>query len=60
LDSIKNVRQCDNLFATTYLPGLPQDLSYDQNYQFGYILEGLGMEAVGIFYGHLVSFLAIW
>jgi hypothetical protein len=27
--------------------------------QFEYILEGLGTENVGIFFGHLVSFMAI-
>jgi hypothetical protein len=33
--------------------GLPDGLFYYQKSQFGYILEGLGMEN-GIFYCHLV------
>jgi hypothetical protein len=42
--------------------GLP-DCIFHQKYQksqVGFILEGLGMENVGIFYGHLVHFLVIW
>jgi hypothetical protein len=31
-----------------------------QKCQFGYILEGRGMENVGIFYGLLEHFTAIW
>jgi hypothetical protein len=30
------------------------------NFQTKKILEGLAMEEVGIFYGHLLSFTAIW
>jgi hypothetical protein len=30
------------------------------NSQFGEILEGLGLENVDIFYGHLEYFMAIW
>jgi hypothetical protein len=40
--------------------GLPGGLSSNQKYQFGYILEGLGMENVGIFYDHLEYFTDIW
>jgi hypothetical protein len=29
-------------------------------YQFGYILEGLAMANVSIFYDHMVYFMAIW
>jgi hypothetical protein len=32
----------------------------NQKSQFGYILEGLAMEDVGLFYGHLLHFIAIW
>jgi hypothetical protein len=35
------------------LSGLPDGISSNQKSQFGKILEGLGMEKVGIFYGHL-------
>jgi hypothetical protein len=33
--------------------GLPDGLFQNQKSQIGYILEGLGMENVGIFYNHL-------
>jgi hypothetical protein len=39
---------------------LPDDVFSNQKYQFGKILEGLAMEDVGIFYGHLIYFTAIW
>jgi hypothetical protein len=32
----------------------------NQKSQFGKMLEGLGMERVGIFYGQLDHFTAIW
>jgi hypothetical protein len=32
----------------------------NQKYQFWCILEGLGMENVGLFYNHLAHFTAIW
>jgi hypothetical protein len=32
----------------------------NQKYQFGFRLEGLSKENVGIFYGHLVYLIAIW
>jgi hypothetical protein len=35
-------------------------ISANQKYQFWYILEGVGMENVGLFYGHLAHFRAIW
>jgi hypothetical protein len=41
------------------LPGLPDGFFSNQKYQFWYILEGLGMDIVGIFYGHLEYFTAI-
>jgi hypothetical protein len=43
--------------------GLPDGLFLYPKSQFGYILEGLGIKNViifGIFYGHLVYFMAIW
>jgi hypothetical protein len=36
--------------------GLPDGLFSKQKSKFGKILEGLAMEDVGIFYGHLVHF----
>jgi hypothetical protein len=46
-----------------FTPGLPCRtvcISSYQKAQFRYILESLGMENVGIFYGHLVKFVVIW
>jgi hypothetical protein len=40
--------------------GLPDGFFSYQNYQFVFILEGLGMENVGIFYEHLKYFPAVW
>jgi hypothetical protein len=40
--------------------GLPDGLFLYQKCQFGYILEGLGMENVVILYDHLEYFEAIW
>jgi hypothetical protein len=37
--------------------GLPDGLFSNQKSKFGKILEGLAMEDVGIFYGHLVHFM---
>jgi hypothetical protein len=42
------------------LTGLPDGLFSKRKYQFGKILEGLGMENVGIFYDRLEHFTAIW
>jgi hypothetical protein len=39
--------------------GLPDGLFSNQKSQFGYILEGLAMEDVGIFYVHLAYFMPI-
>jgi hypothetical protein len=49
-------------------PGLPDGIFSNQKSQFGSIWEGLAIEDVGIFYGHLVQyirghlvyFMAIW
>jgi hypothetical protein len=40
-------------------PGLPDGLFLNQIYQFGYILEGLRLDNVNIFYGHLEYFMDI-
>jgi hypothetical protein len=40
--------------------GLPDGIFAYQKSKFGCILEGLGMENVGIFYGYLISFVDIW
>jgi hypothetical protein len=42
------------------VPGLPDRIFSDQKFQFVYILECFGMENVGIFYGNLEYFTAIW
>jgi hypothetical protein len=39
--------------------GLPDGIFSNQKSQFGQTLEGLAMEDVGIFYGHLAYFTAI-
>jgi hypothetical protein len=38
---------------------LPDGIFSNQNSKFGYIFEGLAVEDVGIFYGHLFYFTAI-
>jgi hypothetical protein len=48
-----------NLFLL-FVAGLPDGLFSYQKSKFGYILEVLGMENVGIFYGHLEYFMTIW
>jgi hypothetical protein len=40
--------------------GLPDGTFSNQSSHFGYILEGLGVENFGKFYGHLIYFIAIW
>jgi hypothetical protein len=45
---------------TCYRTGVPDGLFSYPKSQFGYILMGLGMENVGIFYGHLEYFTSIW
>jgi hypothetical protein len=40
--------------------GLPDGLFSYQKSQFGYILDGLGMEIVGIFYEHFEYYMRIW
>jgi hypothetical protein len=40
-------------------PGLPDGLFSNQKFQFGKILDCLGMENVGIFYDHLEYIIAI-
>jgi metabotropic glutamate receptor 6/7/8 len=39
-------------------PGLPDGILSNQKSQFGKIWEGLGMEKVGIFHGHMVYIIA--
>jgi hypothetical protein len=39
---------------------LPDGKFAYQKYQFGQILEGLGMENAGIVYGYLAYFVVIW
>jgi hypothetical protein len=40
--------------ADTEVSGLPDGIFSYQNFPIGYIFEGLGMETVVIFYGHLL------
>jgi hypothetical protein len=40
--------------------GLPDGIFSKQKSLFGKILEGLAMKDVGILYGHMVYFTAIW
>jgi hypothetical protein len=40
-------------------PRLPDGLFSNQKSEFGKILEGLAMENLGMFYDHLVCFMAI-
>jgi hypothetical protein len=54
------------------IPGLPDGLVSNQKSQFGYVLEGVAIEKIAvfydqsvfmlleIFYGHLVYFVVIW
>jgi hypothetical protein len=49
-----------------FQPGLPDGIFAYQKYQFWYILEGLGMENVGVvisiwyIYDHLVNCTTVW
>jgi hypothetical protein len=47
---------CEQCLAS----GLPDGIFSNKKSRFGVILDGLAMEDVGIFCGHLVSFTAIW
>jgi hypothetical protein len=40
--------------------GLPDGIFSDQKSKLGFILEGVEMENVGIFSGHLEYIMAIW
>jgi hypothetical protein len=42
------------------MSGLPDGLFSNQKSQFGSFLEGLRLENVDIFYGHLESFTNTW
>jgi hypothetical protein len=46
-----------NLSTRSSIPGMPDGIFSNQNSQFGYILEGLGMQNVGILFG---LFMPIW
>jgi hypothetical protein len=49
-------------FVTIFLrgTGLPDGIFSKQKSKFGYILEDLLIENVGVFYGHLLHFTIIW
>jgi hypothetical protein len=42
------------------LAGLPDGLFSDPKSQFWFVYVGLGMENLGIFYGHFGTFKSIW
>jgi hypothetical protein len=46
-------RVWDETEAEMASAGLPDGLFSYQKFRFGFVLEGLGPENVGIFYGHL-------
>jgi hypothetical protein len=48
------------LIPTYIQAGLPDDIFSKQKSQFGYILEGLSIENVGILLGHLKYIKAVW
>jgi hypothetical protein len=56
-----SVGKISKLITTPFMipTGLPDGIFSNQKSQFGYILEGLAMEDVGILYGHLVFFVVI-
>jgi hypothetical protein len=45
--------------AVPFKAGLPDGLFSNKKSQFGFVLEGLAMENLGILYDHLVYFTAI-
>jgi hypothetical protein len=57
---IVKCRQAAQSCESTPGAGLPDDIFSNQEFQFGQRLEGLVMDDVGMFYGHLVDFPAIW
>jgi hypothetical protein len=50
----------DNSTGLLSSSGLPDGIFSDQKSPFGRILEGPGMENVGIFYGHFEYLTALW
>jgi hypothetical protein len=53
------IKSVDAFHISGYQAGLPDGLFSNQKSQFGYILEGLGIENVIIFCDHLDYFMAI-
>jgi hypothetical protein len=43
-----------------FVAGLPDGVFSNQKYRFGKIFEGIGVEKVDMFYGHLDYIMAIW
>jgi hypothetical protein len=41
-------------------PGLPDGIFSNQKYHFGLILDNISLEDVGLFFAHLVYFVAMW
>jgi hypothetical protein len=50
----------DKKYSDLSVPGLPDSLFSNKKSQFGYILDGLGMEHGVIFNDNLEYFMAIW
>jgi hypothetical protein len=50
----------NSTYVKTSPSGLPDGFFSNQKSQFGYILEGLSLKNVDIFYGHLKYFTDIW
>jgi hypothetical protein len=54
------LRSIPRSFSTAPYQGCQMVIFSYQNFLFGYIFDGLTMENVGLFYGHLVYFTVIW
>jgi hypothetical protein len=54
------ILECLNFAPLDSNPGLPDGLFSNPNLNFGKILDGLEMVSVGIIYGPLVRFTAMW
>jgi hypothetical protein len=60
--NLNNNRFCQllSVFLLRFQAGLPDGIFSNQKSQFGNILDVLGMEKVGIFYGHKEYITVIW
>jgi hypothetical protein len=60
LPTANSIKRSLKIVSSRYVARLPDGIFSNPKYQFGQILEGLAMEDIGIFYGHLVYFTATW